>query len=1043
MRAWIGKNREVSLYLALTVASVIIIGAMLFALRSATELHDTLYPLADASMELAIEASLAHMYLEQGVTKDDSVELEKSWYHLDRLDKYALAMLEGGTVDNLYFRPVGSAELRHRITYLRTVIMQYRTAALARLDSDPQSQAGLANRAVHEDVFRELMERTAEAEAEFRRQMTNDITNFRHAKIAIIAVTLIFSLLAAFAFHKYMVERKRDEQRILHLNLVLRAVRNVSHLITVEKDKSALLKRTCDLLVETRGFHNAWITLVDEHGKPKLYAEAGLKEQFSRAREYLDRGRLLPCCVRVKDLQGLLAIENPIAECAECPLAQQYTGRGGMAVRLEHNNILYGFLVVSTPRVYVTSIEERSLLQEIADDIALTVHLLAVEDKRLETEKALRESETRYRNLFELAGDAIFLMDEERFIDCNARALQLCGCSKEMMLGSSLLGCSPERQPDGSASSAILRERTERAWKGESVFMEWRLTKRDGGVIDAEINLSRIDMGRTHCLLATVRDVTERRKAEKALAASEEKYRNLAEGLDQVIYRADPVNFTDQYVNKAIEKIYGYTAEEWYENPQLWFERVYPEDKEWVKDGYSKLYAEGKSNTAEYRIVRKDGTVRWVEDRVGFEKDENGKAIAVCGVLTDITERKRAQEILRASEQRFQDIALSSADWIWEMDMEDRYVFASGRVKQLLGYEPEELIGKTPYDFMPDHERQRVATVLSDAKRSRSPIVNLERPITTKDGSEVCVLSNAVPIFDPSDNLIGYRGVTRDITKQKRAEKEIAQYTAQLEKANIELKKSKGELEEFIYTVSHDLKAPVVSISGFTGLISQQAHEKLDKTSSKYLQRIAANAEVMERLIADLLELSRIGRMDGEMSRVNTNDLLTEVFDAFSVAAQGRKIVLSKNGALPDIYGWRDRVRQMLSNLIDNAIKYMPIREDAQVRVGFDSNIQCPNGCSGAFYVSDNGSGVPTEFRHKLFQAFQRIQQDGVEVEGNGVGLSIVKRIAEAHGGQVWFDAGGDGGATFYINLPLADERSELTGTEADALPGEKSHRNL
>nr|AAU83018.1 sensory transduction histidine kinase [uncultured archaeon GZfos26B2] len=194
-----------------------------------------------------------------------------------------------------------------------------------------------------------------------------------------------------------ITERKHLEERMAHLNLVLQAVRNVNQLITKEKDRDKLLQGACNSLIETRGYHNAWIALLDESGRLVTTAEAGLGEAFVPIVERLKHGELIECAQRALLQSDVVVIDDPAATCADCPLAERYEGRRAKTIRLEHGNRVYGLLSVAVPAELAIDEEEQSLFKEVAGDIAFALHTIELDEKRKRAEEALRESEDRLR----------------------------------------------------------------------------------------------------------------------------------------------------------------------------------------------------------------------------------------------------------------------------------------------------------------------------------------------------------------------------------------------------------------------------------------------------------------------------------------------------------------------------------------------------------------------------------------------------------------------------------------------------------------------
>jgi signal transduction histidine kinase len=274
--------------------------------------------------------------------------------------------------------------------------------------------------------------------------------------------------------------------------------------------------------------------------------------------------------------------------------------------------------------------------------------------------------------------------------------------------------------------------------------------------------------------------------------------------------------------------------------------------------------------------------------------------------------------------------------------------------------------------------------------------------------------------------------IIQDITERKHAEEMVAKYTGQLVRANRELESKQAELEEFIYTVSHDLKAPIVSISGFAGLLYEKLSGTIDPDSLRHLNRINHNASVMDSLIGDLLELSRIGRMDDAEVTIDFDALVEEVIESFMVTARAKNIKLVKSTPLPQRHGREHRIRQLLANLVDNAIKYMPEDREGCVEIGFSKDADNSDERRQAFYVRDNGDGIPEEFHERIFAMFQRAPSSNGHTEGSGVGLAITKRIAEKHGGRIWVESKPGHGSTFYFTIPEKREGNAKNDSKPD-----------
>ncbi|MCD6127264.1 MAG: PAS domain-containing protein, partial [Methanomicrobia archaeon] len=261
-----------------------------------------------------------------------------------------------------------------------------------------------------------------------------------------------------------------------------------------------------------------------------------------------------------------------------------------------------------------------------------------------------------------------------------------------------------------------------------------------------------------------VNDITERKKMEEALQKEKDKaqkYLDVARVMIIVVGADQKITLINK---KGCEILEGSEKEIVGKN---WFDNFVPEkNRKKAKEDFEKLMR-GEVKLIEYEefsVLTKSGKEKIIAWRNALLKDEQGNIIGVLSSGSDITEKKKIEKELRESEKRFRDVALSSADWIWEVDKNGRYTFASGKVKQILGYDPEEIIGKTPLELMPKEEAERIGKILEKIVSEKKPIVDLENWNLTKEGEKVCLLTNGVPIIDEKGDLLGYRGVDKDIT---------------------------------------------------------------------------------------------------------------------------------------------------------------------------------------------------------------------------------------------------------------------------------------
>ena len=306
-----------------------------------------------------------------------------------------------------------------------------------------------------------------------------------------------------------VIERVHAENRIKHLNLVLRAIRNVNQLITKEKDRDRLLQRVCDNMVETRGYHSVWIALLDDAGRLVMTAESGLGVDFMPVFEQLKRGELTGCGRRALSQSDVVVIEDPPSTCADCPLIGNYTGSGAMAVRLEYDGKVYGLLSASIPRDFVGDEEERYLFRDVAGDIAFALYNIELEEAHKQAEEELRESEERYRHLLGSITDGIQVQDREfRYLLVNDELTRMAQMPEEKLLGSKMTDVFP-----GVEKTVFFKTYKKVMETGEPAVASDEFAFPDGRKQWYEVHAYPAPEG----ILVIVTDITERKRMEEEL----------------------------------------------------------------------------------------------------------------------------------------------------------------------------------------------------------------------------------------------------------------------------------------------------------------------------------------------------------------------------------------------------------------------------------------------------------------------------------------------------------------------------------------------
>lgn len=451
--------------------------------------------------------------------------------------------------------------------------------------------------------------------------------------------------------------------------------------------------------------------------------------------------------------------------------------------------------------------------------------------------------------------------------------------------------------------------------------------------------------------------------------------------------------------NRAAEKIYGWMAEEVLGRPvEEVLRPVFVGQSR--EEAISSLHRHGELK-AEVIQYRRDGKSLRVEINTMAICDEIGQITGYVCIHRDITEMRRAEEALEQSRKRFQDLVETVGDWVWEVDAHGVYTYASPRIRGLLGYEPHEVIGKTPFDFMPQEQRGEVEAFFQACVEKRAPFHALENSNRHKDGHLVVLETSGIPFFDDEGTFLGYRGVDRDVTVRRAAEEAL--------RASARMK------TEFVSTTAHEFRTPLTSIQGYSELLL--ANEGFSSEERReFLSYIHESSVDLSRIVADLLDIARIEEGQGlSLNRFPTSvkETVAKVAPFLKTRAAGHRIEVRLEDEDVLLMVDKGKIAQVLENLISNALKYSP--EGSLVRIVGE---KIPAGYR--FCVSDEGIGMTPDQVARVFDKFFRADTSHAAAGGVGLGMSIVKYIVEAHGGTIAVQSEPGRGTSVSFTLPAA-----------------------
>jgi PAS domain S-box-containing protein len=530
-------------------------------------------------------------------------------------------------------------------------------------------------------------------------------------------------------------------------------------------------------------------------------------------------------------------------------------------------------------------------------------------------------------------------------------------------------------------------------------------------------------------IVAEARDITAQKKAEEKIKESEEKLSMLFNSIDegfciiQMIFdeQKKPLDYCFLVVNPSFERqtglrdAVGKRMREFAPNhEEHWFET------------YGRIALTGESIRFENRAEQLH---RWY-DVYAFRFGEP-KNLQVAILFNDITERKKTEETIKQlnlelekrveektkeviqNEKRFRALIENSNEVIIVTDLEGNRIFVSEGIKRMLGYTPQEYMKLNIFNMLPPEEAHSVRQLLQKIVDNPGKSFSINVHVQHKNGSWrwiEAVLSGFLDVPGLNGIVINYR----DVTERKEAEEEIRVLNELLEKKVEERTKQletvNNELESFAYSVSHDLRAPLRIIDGYSEMIVSDYAPKLDKEGQRMIDIIMANARKMGQLIDDLLNLSRLGRKELLFHPVNMNQLVRSVLEEFD-QTQTEKVEIKVGDLLPANCD-TNLLRQVWINLISNAIKYSGKRQKPEIEISSYKESK-----EIIYYIKDNGVGFDMKYAGQLYGVFQRLHK-ATEFEGTGVGLALVKRIIVKHGGRVWAQSEVNKGASFFFSLP-------------------------
>lgn len=508
----------------------------------------------------------------------------------------------------------------------------------------------------------------------------------------------------------------------------------------------------------------------------------------------------------------------------------------------------------------------------------------------------------------------------------------------------------------------------------------------DGSIRDFEVHTLMLP---DRQIIMYARDYTGQKRAESLLLESEARFKALSEASFEGLIISENGYFVD--ANQSAARLVGYSHEDMLGMKIL--DLIAPESRDIVNVHMSNGYE------LPYEAVLID------KNAVRIPVEIQGKMFTYLGrqarasSIRDLTERYRDQEEISRQNTTLQALFYNTPNAVVLCESNtNRVLDVNPRFVSIFGYSVDECQGRILSELtVPDKLLSEFEANIQTISHGR--MVSTETRRRDKKGNILEVALNVIPISN-----YGYYVVYEDISERKQAEKLITEQMRELEAKN-------AEMERFTYTVSHDLRSPLITIKGFSGMLLTDINRgKLDRLEND-IQRIINAASKMEGLLEDLLALSRVGRMLNPFSCFSLTKVSLDVAELLNGVLQEHNVKLSIDKNMPEVWADETRIREVLQNLVENAIKFRGSQTKPQISIGYYSK-----GKENVFFVKDNGLGIEARYHEKIFGLFDKLETG---TDGTGIGLALVKRIIEFHHGRVWVESAGIScGSTFYFSLP-------------------------
>ena len=623
----------------------------------------------------------------------------------------------------------------------------------------------------------------------------------------------------------------------------------------------------------------------------------------------------------------------------------------------------------------------------------------------MQAKRKLRESEERFRDLFEHAPSGVCVTGVDgRFLEVNAAFCRMMGYTEQELLASSFQKLT---HPDDLEPSFQLRERLLRD-SDRSLEVEKRYFHRSGRVVWGRMKVSvlRSPDGGPPCYVGHLEDITERKRANEVLRESEERFRILADGCPALMWVTDEEGGV-RFINRAYREFFGATYGE--VDGRKWQAMIHPEDAPEYGRAFFLAVREHTSFNAETRIRRADGQWRWVASYAEPRLSPAGEFLGHVGLSLDITERRQGEQALQASEEQFRQLTENIREVFWMMSPDaGQVIYVSPTYEPVWGRTCDSLY-RDPMGWADTiHPDDRERALAASARQRMGEALESEYRIRRPDGEEKWIRDRAFPVRDPAGQLIRIAGIAEDISERKRYEEELIRARRDADAAN----RAKSC---FLANMSHEIRTPM---NGVLGMLQLLAETDLAEEQRQCLDVAQESGWALLALIDQILDLAKVeaGKLALEKLSFSPRDTIENVVQLLRVQAREKSLnVYSRvSSEVPDVLlGDAQRLRQVLMNLIANAVKFTE-RGEVALAVAVDS--AAGSTATLRFTVTDTGIGIPLARAAELFSPFTQADASTTrKYGGTGLGLAIAKQLVELMGGTLGVNSHEGRGSIFWF----------------------------